>query len=48
MLCFFSVFPEKLGQSQLLFLLKKQEVIKTDKNKNTNMSFVLFIKKVQK
>jgi len=48
MLCLSSVLSEKLGQSHELILLKKQEVIKTESNKNNNMSFALFIMKVQK
>tara|TARA_B100000470_G_C19527144_1_gene274475 strand:- start:68 stop:214 length:147 start_codon:yes stop_codon:yes gene_type:complete len=48
MLCLSSVLSEKLGQSHELILLKKQEVIKTESNKNNNMSLALFIMKVQK
>jgi hypothetical protein len=48
MLCLCSVLSEKLGQSHELFLLKKQEVIKTESNKNNNMSLALFIMKLQK
>ena len=48
MLCLSSVLSEKLGQSHELSLLKKQEVIKTESNKNNNMSLALFIIKVQK
>ena len=48
MLCLWFVFPEKLGQSHELLLLKKQEVIKTESNKNNNMDLTLFIIKAQK